>query len=327
VQLVDTPPPALDAPAGDALRPPAPPRPRPSALRFFAVVVALFVVPGALVQSLQPILGLVWSELAALLLPAIVAAAGSNLRPSAALLLARRPTAAQWSLAVGVGVSAFAVAVALSNLWIAVLPERLVHRFDLAPLFEGPPLARGMLTLVAVTVAPFCEEAAFRGFILTALRTRHTPGSAIVVAAVLFAAMHLDPVRFPTLFVLGAAFGWLAWRAGSLWPAVVAHAVNNGIAAALTMAGVEESAPAPHAAPREALALFVPAAVLLGTTAALYRRATPSPPSVEDALIPRDPGDPDLRYDARRLGPGVRRAIVAAIASFVAIAALGLARR
>jgi hypothetical protein len=42
--------------------------------------------------------------------------------------------------------------------------------------------------------------------------------------------------------------------------------------------------------------------------------------------VARDPADAEPRYDARRLGPAVRRALVAAVASFAAIAAIGALR-
>jgi membrane protease YdiL (CAAX protease family) len=319
---VDSPPPAFDD-RDDALRTPAPRR--PGALSFFAVVFGLFVLPGAAAQSLQPQLGLLWSEVAALLLPAVVAAVGFNLRPAPALLLSRRPSGAQAALALGVALAAFGVAVALSNLWIAFLPERVLRRFDLAPLFEGPPLARAATAVIAASVAPLCEEAAFRGFLLTALRARHAPGAAIAISTVLFAIMHVDPVRAPALLVLGATFGWLAWRSGSLWTSLIAHSVNNGIAAALAAAG-DPAAVAPRADPREALAILLPAAALLAGAAALYRRATPAPPPVEEALVALDALDRSPRFDAGRLGPALRRAIMAALAAFLAIAAIGLAR-
>jgi membrane protease YdiL (CAAX protease family) len=327
---VDAPPPLPEPssaapPSGDAAAPPHTAQPRPSALRFFAVVLALFVVPGTLAQSASPIVGLTWSELAALLLPAVVAAVGWNLRPSAVLLLARRPTPQQAWGALGVGVAAFLVAAALANLWLAVLPERLVHRFDLSQIFDQPPLLRAGIALVAATVAPFCEEAAFRGFILSALRARHGPGAAVAICALLFALMHLDPVRFPVLVVLGAAFGWLAVRSGSLWTAVIAHGANNAVVAGLTIAGGSSSGKE-TADPREALAMLLPAAIILAGMVSLYRRATPDPPNAAEALAARDPADLDPRYAARRVGPGLRRAIALALAALAAIAAWGVAR-
>ncbi|MFL5262483.1 MAG: type II CAAX prenyl endopeptidase Rce1 family protein [Anaeromyxobacteraceae bacterium] len=337
------PPPGFDAPSprgSDALAPrdgaahsdDAAPRPPPATPRlrggvFFAIVLALFVVPGQLAQAASPILGLAWSEICALLLPAVVAAAGSNLRPRAALLLARRPTAAQAGLAVAVSLAAFGVAVPLAALWSLALPERLLRTFDVSRIFEAPPLTRYSLALLAATVAPLCEEAAFRGWILTALRTRHSVRDAIALSTVLFAVMHLDPVRLPALLVLGAVFGWLAWRSGSLWPSIIAHATNNALvgAIALSQAGTAPDV-AERAAPLQALAVLLAAGVLLWGALSAYRRVTPEPPPLAEALVPRDPADLDPRYDARRLGPRLQAAIALALAALVALAAAGLLR-
>jgi len=323
---VDAPPHGLEGPSDDAAPTPAPPRP-PRALRFFALVLLLFVFPGQLAQAANPVAGLAWSEACGLLLPALVAAAGANLRPAAALLLARRPTRAQVGLGAAMGLAAFLVAVPLAGLWTGVLPERVLRRFDLSPLFDQPPLVRGALAVVAATVAPFCEEAAFRGYVLSALRARREPAAAIAIAAALFALMHLDPVRFPQLLVLGAVFGWLAWRAGSLWPAVVAHAVNNGVVAVAAVLGDGGGPATERADPKQALALLVPGLALLLGVASAYRNATPAPPPAGEALARRDPADTDPRWDARRLGPGLRRAVATAVVALCVLLAAGLLLR
>jgi uncharacterized protein len=327
----------MDVPPSDPeAAPPEPPppvaRPRPSAGRFFLVVLALFALPGSLAQSVNLPLGLAWSELAALLLPAVVAAVGWNLRPRAALLLARRPTAAQLAAAAAVAVSGMLVAIGLANLWLAALPPDLVRRFDPSQLFEHPPLQRAAIAVLAATAAPLCEEAAFRGFILSSLRTRLAPAAAITLTALLFALMHLDPVRFPPLLFLGATFGWLAWRSGSLWPSVLAHAINNGVVAAVALAETSPSGSGgetarPNLADPHAIAAFAGAMLAFAVALALYRRATPTPPPPDDALAPRDPADLDPRYTAQRVGPRLRLALAAALAVFAALASWGVLHR
>src|SRR5690349_11451302 len=69
-----------------------------SGFGFFAVVALLQIVPGTLAQIVEPVGGLVWSELFAFALPALLAAAGSNLKARAFLLLARRPAAGEVAL-------------------------------------------------------------------------------------------------------------------------------------------------------------------------------------------------------------------------------------
>ena len=106
------------------------------------------------------------------------------------------------------------------------------------------PLTTYATLIVAVLVAPFCEEVFFRGFVFTGLRHRMPVGWAIVLSALLFAIAHLDPGSFAVLFVIGLALAFLRWRTNSLWPGIVLHAINNGIGALaiiLVMQGVTKS--------------------------------------------------------------------------------------
>lgn len=303
-----------------ALPPPAPAR--KSALGFFAATLLLHAFPGAGAQALRPGLGLAWSEVFAFLLPAAAAAAGGNLRPGPFLLLSRRPTLAQVVLGLACGATGFVAATGLMALTASLLPESWVEAFDITHLFQGPPGSRMAIAASAAVLAPLCEEAAFRGYVQSALLTRLGPAAAIAGSALLFAAMHLDPVRFPAVLALGLLFGWLAWRAGSLWPAVVAHAANNGIAAALALGGVAEAgAEGPDR--RAALAMLGAGAMLLLPVALAYRSVTPRPPPPGEAIVRRDPSDPSIRFRLGRVPQAYLAATALGLALLLAIAALG----
>ncbi len=72
------------------------------------------------------------------------------------------------------------------------------------------------------------EEMLFRGGLQTILRSR--PMSihmAIWVTAIIFSIMHFQFFGFVPRVLLGAFFGYLAYWSGSLWTAVIAHALNN----------------------------------------------------------------------------------------------------
>jgi membrane protease YdiL (CAAX protease family) len=61
------------------------------------------------------------------------------------------------------------------------------------------------------------------------------PGAAAFMTAALFACVHLPDLGFlwyalPNLLLLGLVLAWLRLKSGSLWPAVLAHAVNNALA-------------------------------------------------------------------------------------------------
>lgn len=304
----------------DPLPPPLPPPPPrgKSALGFFGVLLLLFL-PGILAQSALLPAGLAWTQLFAFLLPALVLTAGSNLRPAGYLRL--RPVPARLVLLGALaGVPAYLSAGAAMIAVRRLLPEAWGDAFDPARLFDGPPRERVLLALVAVLLAPPCEEIAFRGYVQTSLALRRSPAAAVAGAAALFAIVHLDPIRFPAVLLLGLVFGWLTWRSGSVWPAVAAHAVNNGITSAIVLAvGVPppgEEPPLSAVAATAALGLSLLALVL-----AVFRAATPAPPPAEEALALRDPSDPSTAFSPERVPPKLQ---LAALAGMAALALLVL---
>jgi CAAX protease family protein len=93
------------------------------------------------------------------------------------------------------------------------------------------PLTTYATLIVAVFVAPFCEEVFFRGFVFAGLLRSMPLVWAIVLSALIFAVAHADPGSFVVLFIIGLALAFLRWRTGSLWPGLLLHALNNGVAA------------------------------------------------------------------------------------------------
>ena len=87
------------------------------------------------------------------------------------------------------------------------------------------------LLLILVAVVPgVVEELLFRGYLQTRLAQRWRPVWAITVSAVIFSAAHLDPLHGVGVLPLGLWLGAVAWRTGSVWPAVLCHAANNAMA-------------------------------------------------------------------------------------------------
>jgi hypothetical protein len=52
---------------------------------------------------------------------------------------------------------------------------------------------------------------------------------AVLVSSALFAVFHFTPVLMPALFVFGIVQAWLVQRFDSLYPAILLHAINNGV--------------------------------------------------------------------------------------------------
>lgn len=110
---------------------------------------------------------------------------------------------------------------------------------------SGTTLHAPQISLVfvnAVMVAPVVEEITLRGFLLKRLELNgHSFWRANALTTVVFVAMHLPGwyfqgsvttlvgfvQRVAPLTALGLLFGWTKKRSGSLYAAIVLHAVNN----------------------------------------------------------------------------------------------------
>jgi sodium transport system permease protein len=80
--------------------------------------------------------------------------------------------------------------------------------------------------LVGVFAGVF-EELLFRGPIQTALLRKSKPSNAILITAILFAAAHLDLHGLPLRAALGVILGWIVYRTGSIFPAILVHALYD----------------------------------------------------------------------------------------------------
>lgn len=141
---------------------------------------------------------------------------------------------------IGGGIACFLLATP-----VGVLTEKLFGQFESAAgeAAQEANAARWVLVLYAVFVlvgAPLAEELAFRGLVFAAVAkhvgTRgpeqaRTATRAVVWAAVwstvLFAGIHLEPVRVPVLLVIGGVLAFLRARTGRVGASVIAHALNN----------------------------------------------------------------------------------------------------
>jgi uncharacterized protein len=82
------------------------------------------------------------------------------------------------------------------------------------------------IIFVAVISAPLLEETIFRGFLFGAVRRRFGARAGAIVSALVFAVVHPVTDWFG-IFFLGIALALAYDRAGSLWAAIAAHAINN----------------------------------------------------------------------------------------------------
>ena len=100
------------------------------------------------------------------------------------------------------------------------LISELLHQMTTGPLWSS-------FLLVAI-FAPIFEEWLCRGMVLRGLLTRLKPGWAIVVSALFFAFIHMNPWQALNAFIIGVVMGYVYYKTGNLWLTMLMHFVNNG---------------------------------------------------------------------------------------------------
>jgi membrane protease YdiL (CAAX protease family) len=255
------------------------------AMAVFAIAVAGFTLVSGNLASLNPIAVVGVPLIAFALVPALSHCWLGAYDPRRTLSL-RAPTPRGLGSGALLGLCAIAVSIAIGNMQKPFFPEHegedkvaeILHALE----------AYGLPTMiVCLAVLPgICEELLFRGTVLAGLTTGIGRGGAVVVSSFLFAAMHGSPDRFLPQFVLGMFLAGLTIRSGSIAPAMLAHAIHNGVMVTLEMKGQAFQAwmsswAAAHPA------LVIPAAVAaagagLGGTigAVILAKPRPSEPAV-----------------------------------------------
>jgi len=246
--------------------------------------VAAMTIAAAFTAPLGARPMLIAAELA-LAAPALVALALPRWRPALALRPVRPSVIA---LALASGAALWVASLGLMELQYTVWtpPPGYLQEFQrLHDVLRPRGALDAVLSVIAIAVAPgICEELLFRGLVLDALSSRLRTAAAVLLSAVLFGVIHLDPsssgatlYRVPFAIAVGVGFALLRLRSGSLFPAMLAHALVNATTFA---AALQEPVTATLPAPRPWLGL----GLLVGGAAAfawlLSRlRSTPALPS------------------------------------------------
>jgi membrane protease YdiL (CAAX protease family) len=88
---------------------------------------------------------------------------------------------------------------------------------------------RVMIIVLAVAVAPVCEEFVFRFFLYGTFKRYIGPGLALFLNALLFAAAHAHWPSFIPLFVLGGCFTLAYEWSGSILVSMTMHSLFNSL--------------------------------------------------------------------------------------------------
>lgn len=148
-------------------------------------------------------------------------------------LLLRLPTLRSILGAVALAVLLLPPVSTMSVLMLEQFPEikrALVEQNSMTEELRQLGLRNGLnwqVGLALVVLPAVCEELAFRGFILSGLRRRFLPWTAIVLSSFLFALYHMNVFQALPTFALGVVLGILVLRTGSLVPSMVFHWIHD----------------------------------------------------------------------------------------------------
>ncbi|GAI96092.1 unnamed protein product, partial [marine sediment metagenome] len=111
------------------------------------------------------------------------------------------------------------------------------EEITLRGMFAESGYSLGVVLLTVCVQPAIVEELAFRGILLEALRRSLGFKAAVVVSACMFMILHLNPLMFPHLFLLGLFLVWLRSWSGSLYPCMVMHFTHNLLCVLTEMGG------------------------------------------------------------------------------------------
>ena len=119
-------------------------------------------------------------------------------------------------------------------------PEYIV---DLNGLLRPETFLGFILLFIAVAIiAPIGEELLFRGFFQQVLEKHWKDVTrAILITALLFSMIHMNPYWFAQIYILGVILCFIAWKTQSVLPALILHGMNNAMAMLFAFVDLEKN--------------------------------------------------------------------------------------
>jgi membrane protease YdiL (CAAX protease family) len=85
-----------------------------------------------------------------------------------------------------------------------------------------------IISIIVIGIIPaFTEELFFRGLILDGLNSNYSKRKAIIISAILFGAIHLNPWQFLSAFIIGLFSAWICIETKSILLCIYIHFFNN----------------------------------------------------------------------------------------------------
>jgi membrane protease YdiL (CAAX protease family) len=80
---------------------------------------------------------------------------------------------------------------------------------------------------LSVIIAPIIEEVVFRGVLFPAIAKRYGVIAGVIISAIIFTLVHLDPVQMLSVLPLGIYLAVMYLKTDSIYPGIILHAIWN----------------------------------------------------------------------------------------------------
>ncbi|MGC4015769.1 MAG: CPBP family intramembrane metalloprotease [Luteolibacter sp.] len=145
-----------------------------------------------------------------------------------------------WALLIGPGcvISMWVLMIALDSAGYMKWAESLGGGAqDTVKLLKesNDPVILGLMAVIAVLVAPLCEEIIFRGYLYPVAKRFAGAWPAAIFSALVFGAAHGNLTALLPLFLLALLLVWLYEKTGSLWSTIAVHCCFNGATVLIQM--------------------------------------------------------------------------------------------
>jgi uncharacterized protein len=138
---------------------------------------------------------------------------------------------------IGTIIAVMAAAYAFNEMYTRFVIPGFDPQIDTTEIINAVPKTplNWVLLFAAISILPgITEELVFRGLLQKSFSYHMPAYGAIALSAAMFAALHMQLAAFPMLMALGAAFGYIYHKTGSLRINIALHVFNNAAALLLS---------------------------------------------------------------------------------------------
>lgn len=188
-----------------------------------AVTIVLILYAGSILQLKFGLAGVFGTQLILLFTPLLVAI--YTKRDLQLTYGFRKAGMKKYLSGIFIITGVFLVNIVISTGLTILLPESAEN---VVTAFDGIMSGNIWAVLFVIAFAPaVCEEMLFRGMIFQSMKARYRISAAVGITAVLFGMYHMSLVKLIPTGFLGFVLCYAAYRADSIYPAMLMHFLNN----------------------------------------------------------------------------------------------------